>query len=553
MEMTETGTAASITAELQRKWVAAITHDDYVLVRQILDEYSIAERSSELLEERLIFSRPLGTLKQQMRQLSVTSYSPDTPWCLAAVCDSRNVMQVLLEYGADVLQVNYSGNNLLHVLAALSSTGNESTEEEIVATAKYIRHILETEVYEKLLLTENSDGLRPLELASHLGSFALFMFYFCTLDVYITREEEYTLYKIQYFEITEYITGVRHYQSPLNGMLHVEEGRISSKSVEDMYQNDPMRGWLDATYFVNIPIIVLWAVFRVTYIVLFLASASVNSVTTNLIISWIILIISILIIVVDFVDFIRNMVFRPRWIKRVVYGRKRTAINQTFYRITHFAAVVIVAIITTVSLVDYYRKSLSYDISGYGVIAAVYGFVWSGLYFFQILPVFGHYVMAVQRMLKDFANFAFLFLLFFVTYSVGFYKLLNTTVSLPEFATFPSSLYGTFRVMLNMVDFREVRGDISADVYVLHITFVFMIAVLLMNFLIATLSSSYEHVMNYRSVFVPMQILSVSMASDGRFQTFLSPVRNYLLRRYFLHNKGRYFVCRVIDQGRTQH
>ena len=567
MVFAESGTITLTTDAVQKKWILAITRDDVDLARQIIHDAPIAICSCELMEARLVFPRPSDAIKQPTRQLSVTSYSPDTPWCLAAVCDSRRVMELLLEHGADLLQVNSNGNNMLHVLAALASTGTEKEEEEVISTARHIRNIVKPDIYSKLLLAENSDGLRPLELASHVGAFALFRFYFDTKGLYITREDDHALYKIQYFDITEYITGVRFYQSPLNSLLNVEKGRVTTKPVEETYLTDPMRSWIAGICSVNIPVVVTWAIFRIAYICLFLScdvsvegecsgnttcdNQYAKSVSKGLNNIWALLVVSVLIIVIDFVDFIRYILIRPRWLNRIVYDKKRIGMTQLFYRVSHFLAVFMVAIMASVALVDYYRNRLSYDISGYGVIAGVYGFVWSFLYFFQFLPKFGHYVMAVQRMLNDFINFAILFILFFLTYSVGFYKLLSTTHSLPEFETFYSSIYGTFRVMLNMVDFRTVSDDISTDVSALHITFTFMISILLMNFLIATLSSSYEHVMNYRKLFVHMQILSVSMIADGRFQTFLPPLRNYLLRRYFVHEKGRYFVCRFTDMSKT--
>ena len=567
MALPEIDSSTLPTSGVLIKWILALTRDDEVLARQLLEEVPVAMHISELLEARLVFSRPSDEIKQPTRQLSVTTYSPDKPWCLAAVCDSRAVMKVLLEYGADLLQVNSKGNNMLHVLAALASTGTETEEERAIAIAKHVKSIMEPEVYCTLLLKENSDGLRPLELAGHLGSFALFRFYFDTNSLYITREEDHILYKIQYIEITEYVTGVRFYQSPLNSLLNVEHDRISSKPFAETFLTEPIRSWVDAIYSVNMPVIVIWAIIRIANICLFLScnvtiedectgnttcgNHDAKSVTKNVISYWVVFVISTLTLVIDFIDFVRYALSRPRWLNRVVYDKKRSRMTQLFYRITHFIAVSVVATVTLVSLVDYHsNRPPSFEVGGYGFIAGVYGLGWSLLYFFQILPMFGHYVMAVQRMLNDFANFSFLMLIFFTTYSVGFFKLLNSVTSLPEFQTFLSSIYGTFLVMLNMVDFRTVSDDISTEVYALHITFVFIIAILLLNFLIAMLSSSYEHVMNYRNIFVRMQILSLTMIADSRFQKLLPRLRNCLLRRHFVHENGRFFICRVIDMNK---
>ena len=45
---------------------------------------------------------------------------------------------------------------------------------------------------------------------------------------------------------------------------------------------------------------------------------------------------------------------------------------------------------------------------------------------------------------------------------------------------------------------------------------------------------------------VRMQFFSIIILTDGRFQTFLPRLRDYLLRRYFVHENGRYFISRVI-------
>ena len=555
----------AIHEEVLRKWISAITGDNDVLARNLLETDTARSdmRPHQLLETHLVFPQLFRTCIQPKGQFTSTDYAPDTAWCLAATCDSRKVMRVLVEYGANIMQVTSTNNNVLHVLSALASTGTEEEEERVIATVRYIQIILEPEVYQKLLLAENSDRLRPLELASHLGAFSLFMFFFNTPGIYITKEEDCVLYKLQYFDITEYTTGSRYFQCPLYAMTYIEESRISRTSVKEIYLNDPINSWIKAVYAVNTPFIVVWALLRAAYICLFLqcdlkivsvctgnstcAHTNVHTPETNLILYWLVCGMSVLIITIDLNEFIQHMICRPRWLSRVVYGSKKAGMRRNFYRVTHFGAVLIVAIITTVTLIGYTVNGQIIHIGQYGIIAAVYGFVWSALYFLQLLPTVGHYIMAVHGMLKDFANFSLLLILFFVTYSFGFYKLMHTSQTLPEFSTALRSLYGTFQVMLNMVDFWKVIGEVGPGVFLLHISFVLMITILLMNFLIATLSSSYEHVMTYRAVFIKLQTLAVTMMADHRFQRLLPSLRNRLLRRYFVHENGRYYITCVID------
>ena len=84
--------------------------------------------------------------------------------------------------------------------------------------------------------------------------------------------------------------------------------------------------------------------------------------------------------------------------------------------------------------------------------------------------------------------------------------------------------------MLNIVSFFVIK-DLSPGVLVLHIPFVVMIIILLFNFLITSLSSSYEHVMTYRDIFIQLQIIAVTMTADYRFRKMFPSLRNPLLCR----------------------
>ena len=133
-----------------------------------------------------------------------------------------------------------------------------------------------------------------------------------------------------------------------------------------------------------------------------------------------------------------------------------------------------------------------------------------------------------------FANFACLFLIYFGIYSARFFKLLNKIAFLLELKHI-FRLYMTPSVLCSTGLIWNLPDDLSTDVQVLHVAFVFLITILLMNFLIATPSSSSEHIMNYRKLFVRMQLFSISILTDGHFQTFLPRLRDYLHRRYFIH------------------
>ena len=55
-------------------------------------------------------------------------------------------------------------------------------------------------------------------------------------------------------------------------------------------------------------------------------------------------------------------------------------------------------------------------------------------------------------------------------------------------------LFSTFTIMLNMINLREIEGPKPVSLYFLHVLYVFMVSILLLNFLIAVFSDSVNNV-----------------------------------------------------------
>ena len=545
------------------EWIRAIVTDNDDQVRRIIEEMPNESGSGKNLNNLLHLKSQGKDCYGSKKQICATSYSPDTPLCLSAMFNSHKAMEILVEYGADCLQKTSNGNNMLHILVAFASINGEEGEERTISTAEYIKNLVGDELYRQLLQAENDDGLRPLELACHLGTFGLFMYFFETPVLYIIREEDHVLHKIQYFDITEYVSGPRYLKSPIYGLTYAEEENINSNYLKDACLKDPICSWISIVLHTNLPFIVWWFINRLLYIMLFLACdpvvqdvcdnngncprGTIFSVNVNLGMYYALLLMSVFMVVGDIIDFVHWLSFHPRWLYRKVYGPKTISMHHVFYRLSHFSAVLVAAISSAVTLGCHYENISPYPAMEIAVVFAVWSFVWSVLYFIQLLPMVGFYVMSVQRMLKDFINFAFLLFVFFFTYTIAFYKLLRTNETVKDFNKMPQSFYNTFRVMLNMVEFFYPDAEVGFAVYVVHVSYVFMIAILLLNFLIATMSSSYELVMSNREVLFKMHRLSVSVTVDQRFPRLLAPIRNYLRRSLFVYENDRYYVTRAIE------
>ena len=129
---------------------------------------------------------------------------------------SEAILNNLLKEGADLYQVNVSNGNILHSLVAGSSF-DDVLEERSVFVYKKLVSLLDENELNKLLMHENSDGLRPLEQAVNLGTLVLYEAMQLTPGVYVTKTIEKGVFKEEWIDITEYETydpGHRRAKSP---------------------------------------------------------------------------------------------------------------------------------------------------------------------------------------------------------------------------------------------------------------------------------------------------------------------------------------------------
>ena len=389
-------------------------------------------------------------------------------------------------------------------MIARASVEAKDEEKEVIRTMQFIKDIVANETYAHLLHTENSEGLRPLELAAHLGTFGIFNFYSKRqMSTWLKSTMIYTVF--QYFDITEYIIGDRVGKSPLKAMLYLEETKLALNSTQIVFQEDPMRCWFRAMLYANTPFLILWFLARLFLVVSMVftdiyyvieeiyslssmnGSAACLERTESEMYMYVALYIPSSALVVVLISVVDNMISvvcymccRPRWLHRTVYAKKVACVRYRFYVLIHSVCVIIYAIHQFIDIAP--------------VFMVAFGFVWSFLFFLQILPMFGNYVVATQRMISIFIEFLLVFSIFYIWYCFTLYKLLFPFYG-ADFADIRLAAYNTFLIMQNMFAFK-VQPEIASDyrLHLLHITFVLMVPILLLNILIALLISAYTYV-----------------------------------------------------------
>ena len=183
-------------------------------------------------------------------------------------------------------------------------------------------------------------------------------------------------------------------------------------------------------------------------------------------------------------------------------------------------------------------------ITEYGVIPTGFTSVWTILYFVQMLPAVGHFVNSIQRMLGIMFQFIFVYMLVLSPYPHLFKFLLTGEdgCSVDGFANIGEGTYTTFKVMLNMVEFTSYEEAARGGSFILHIIYVFLVAILLVNFLIALLSSSVGEIVEAGDVIMMLQRLSVVTLVERRMTWFLPTYYKLLHRFAYRCEKGRIFL-----------
>ena len=562
-----------------KQWMAAIAENDVHFVRQLLIDNSFNQLDFNFPS---ILAQELDTLTHIRRQCPGTgkAYLPNDAWCLAALNNARDVLQVLKDFGFQTTEVNPQGNTFLHCIIAQSSVDGEEYEEIILSTVKLIKFLISPEEYEKVLLTENEDGLRPLELASHLGTFALFHFLFETEGIYKSKIRKYSMYSVEYFDITEYVTGKRYFKSPIYTMMLLDRSKINDRHLQVAFQSDPMKAWFMAIKYSNIPYVVLLACLRFMHIAsyfvsLFLVKSNFiwstdasyyqlpsTNFTTNhwdnvtnvtnqgmddiillAVLSYSILYSSSVLsfdIIYGLFQLCRH--HKKKWNKRTVTGTKDLVVCTSICSVTE-GLVLTETLGINLQILFALLGEQNYEafFQGYTqiiVLCAIVACGWNLLYYVQLIPSLSLYVVVVQRMLHKTVAFLTAFALFFFCYVFGLYIIDIEADDLLD------SIYGTFELMLNVGNY----ADASIIAQMFQMSFVFIIAYLLLNMLIAIHVSTFESVYKERHILFAVQSLSVYLFVDPVASALMGRLHQYLQRKHYVFEDGRVYVTRILKQ-----
>ena len=210
------------------------------------------------------------------------SYTTRKPLFLAAIFGSTEVLKLFDIYEANFCQVDEEQNNVVHSLISMCFS-EPKYEGRCIAVFNVIMETISLENKKILLLSENRDGLRPLELAAHYSCLKFFKAILETPGVHISHIEQKGIQQQSWLDITEYEsfeTGNRRDRSVLMFLSLVEKRIFQDNEASNVFMMPVIKKWVKAKLLVNFPILFLWAIFRSIHVMTFYIVATAGGAET---------------------------------------------------------------------------------------------------------------------------------------------------------------------------------------------------------------------------------------------------------------------------------
>ncbi len=551
---------------------AALRDSDFSEVKALLENWE-RETVSGALNSPILTPSPDSLISDAFR---IT-----LPWTVAVVHSSSEILEYLIQLGVDTTVLDVHENNCVHLLC-YAAYMNPSLEQNFIRRLAFVKDTLKFDDLKWLLLQENKQKLRPLELAAHLGTMGLFMEIFETPGVHLLERQDGTFVE-QLFDITGYEAfpgGTRRDKSPLVFLQCIDKAATSTESMKKFVNLDYIQQWHWLKLKCNALVLMILGLSSVVLTGSFLyLDASVrfkheiallpangandtclirgyksfgHSNFTYFLAVGVLFMFSTSGLTMEVHNTLRiwsSPGFRPlpdrkknlllyRWIQTLSKGLMHLCVLA-------FAAVALARRLTSIDVPHPWDDCL--------FVAILMLVSWFFITYAQVIPRLGFYAILLERMLFSLSSFIFFFLLVLYSFSMITFRLFNRHRSecLEDFSSLIVSFYSCFLGTLNMLDFKEISTKVSGQVPFLAVIFiqvllVYSLVIFLLNFLVALFTRNMEEIGRKETIITLTQCSYVCSNVEntwGRIFTFLY---KRMQRKYFFSQDGRLYLRRVL-------
>ena len=567
-------------------WFDAIRNNKKDTVTEILDE-SDKEEKNRLLNGWFHYEDDehagLHEIFDDSKRGNVRA---TRPFILTILYGSYDVLQCLLERGADPYCLEEGANNIFHVMGQMSYLFPEYEDYQIKSYTQ-CTSILGKERMSLLLSSENADGLRPLELAAKLGCCKLVKAMLETPGVYLTKEKTRGMVHYQWIDVTEYETTDpamdRRGKSPLGFLALMTEKTLMKPGTMELFSWPPFQMWTKSKFHSSRLFLFMWFIMRFIQVLLYFVGSVdksllsilggvaevelTSNVTRNYtfvfcssyvqyalslqIRTFIYLVIGVQAYITIFFDIAEFIAIRvrktPKYLHAACNFGSNYVVTKYFYQLNQFCFSVIMGLIVAFQFAGR-QDVFTPDLVQIASLVCTINITFCFMFFFQMLPIVGIYVTTVRRMLRDLLNFSFLYLLWVTPFSLYFLVFFNTNSKFDcvrEFSNIGEAFYSTFRMMLNMLDLHLYEVHTPQVLDLVHVIYVFTVAILLINFLIAVMSTSAARIAMSDKIIVGLERLYVCLLVESRVGWLLRGLLNKCKGRTMLVRNSRYYILNI--------
>ena len=564
-----------------QEWFEMIVADDADDVMRTLSQ-CMPEKKRKLLNGQFLFHYECNN-----NPIKKCKFLLKTPLCIAATSQAVKAVSVFLATeDFNLMCTDIHDYNILHALVGISVYYPEQ-EEHMVDLYKNICSLVEEEDLLQLHHMEDDMGFRPLEFSAQQGAFRLMMAFFNTTGVYLTNVQLRHSFRYLYYDITDYESTdkYRWERSPVAQLLYLDESKLKDSYTGSLFQrNSLIHTWTVCKRNVNFWFVLPWCFFTIMlYLDYFVydsmeswvrleggittteahnlvnknqtlnytyfeycpdfSGLSANTVQIMVLVGyaqfyWCVMFISD---VVDLVKYCRNYKFFKNC-RKSVKGTKRTVRNAKLER--------------TVAILTIYFIGLS--MASHGVadflivdLARVYAtccLIVSMLYFIRLLPGIGHFVSAIQIMFRDLVNFMMVFAVVLLIFSQMLLVFVNTNSNegcVVEFSTLTRSAYSVILTMQNVLTYTAYDMNKGHILLILHVCLIFILSILLVNFLIAIMSASVSRIAEHAQTIADIEWLSVILTMEDKFRKIFRLYYVWMIKRHFVTKDGCVYIVVV--------
>ena len=576
--------------EQHRKWFNALVDDDASFVDDVLKVKAPHELQLYLngpfeYGDRSVMRDVRGKLFGRSSLIGLMR----APIMVAVRYGSRNVLTAILALGADIDLCDECGCNVFHSMVMLCPVHND-IEGDMVDMFSYVTRTIGHDMCKKLLLAENNRGLRPLELAADQGLFKLVKAILHTPRVYLIAEQNLGVITYQMFDITEYenscCTGSRNGKSPLAYLTYMDKDTSAKPDSKELLEWLPFKQWQRYKVRANVPWLVLWFLQRLLttmFIVTLLMEYSpgqdgnASNVTDGTItyqpqtmcnqsqtyiqalfspsrnyIGLLMLILCGVGILVDLVELLSLVACRKRKaIHTAKYGK--TVVLVLFPRIVQFL------FLTTVIMIclRYTYPSLEHMMMPFNIVRLAFCIVSSCtcITFLYGVPILGHYVNILLRMLVDLLFVVLMYIILMLPFA-AFYKMFFASNSkqgcVADYRDLMSSMYSLYFVSFFARDFRKYEVTDRGIMFFTHILFTIIVGILLINFLIAVMSDSATSISGQSEMIVRLERLHQAFTIENRLHWILGAYYNNSRKKYLTVENNRVYLSNCVINNNTR-